>query len=148
ILRQKYGIVNRLTSSRAIARHPAIIPQAINLLSLRPNGSFLSYLKLTHITAGVRYGLRSVLLYSVIRLMSEDQLEDEAAIDGEITQYFSPHQSTAFSCCVQVHAACNSFGLSRQLPTVAWATDDFTSLRRNSGTLLSLTLLKDFLRDV
>ncbi|KAJ8099674.1 hypothetical protein POJ06DRAFT_254194 [Lipomyces tetrasporus] len=83
-----------------------------------------------------------------MRVMTEDEQEDEDAIDGEIAQYLSPHQPTAFSYCVQVHGACNSFGANHQLPSITWATDDFTALRLNSGALLKLTSLKAFLQEL
>ncbi|KAK9242371.1 hypothetical protein V1506DRAFT_547696 [Lipomyces tetrasporus] len=69
-------------------------------------------------------------------------------IDGEIELYLSPRLSTTFTYCVQVHAACSSYGSNHHLPTKTWATDDFTALRLNSGTLFSLTTLKGFIKEI
>ncbi|KAK9363893.1 hypothetical protein V1504DRAFT_430619 [Lipomyces starkeyi] len=123
-----------------ILRPKYIMPRAINLLSFKPEGSFLSYLQLMHITAAIRYVLGTVCDPTDEQAIS---MREVAAIDGEISQYLSPPQSPAFSYCVQVHAACNSFGLNHQLPTITWATDGL-----NSGALLTLTSLKHFLREL
>ncbi|KAK9234201.1 hypothetical protein V1525DRAFT_422466 [Lipomyces kononenkoae] len=48
ILRQKYGVVNRIDAETGCSTSSSpIIPRAINLLALRPNGSFLSYLQIS-----------------------------------------------------------------------------------------------------
>ncbi|KAK9249950.1 hypothetical protein V1507DRAFT_73037 [Lipomyces tetrasporus] len=149
ILRQNYGVVNKIDPDTGATKSSAyIIPRAINLLSLRPNGTFLGYLQITHITAAVRYTLRSIMLYRVMRVMTQEEQTDEPMVDREIELYLSPRLSTAFTYCVQVHAACRSYGSNHHLPTITWATDDFTALRLNSGTLFSLTTLKGFIKEM
>ncbi|KAK9241505.1 hypothetical protein V1506DRAFT_510374, partial [Lipomyces tetrasporus] len=134
ILRHRYG--------------PIIVPRAINLLSLRPSGTFVSYQHITHITAAIRYVLRSVMLYNVLARGDDGPEEDEATVDSDIGQFLSGNRSSAFAYCVQLHAACRSYGSHEQLPTITWATDDFTALRLTSGALLSLAALRQFLREL
>ncbi|KAK9241520.1 hypothetical protein V1506DRAFT_569446 [Lipomyces tetrasporus] len=43
-----------------------IVPWAINLLSLRPNGTFLNYGQITHNVAAISYCLRSIYLRSIV----------------------------------------------------------------------------------
>ncbi|KAK9481442.1 hypothetical protein V1527DRAFT_379303, partial [Lipomyces starkeyi] len=115
VLRQQFEVVNRLLPSGESQTSQYLVPRAINLLSLRPNGSFLSYLQIAHITAAMRYALRSTMLY---RVAKND-------IDEECQKFLVPRKSTSFSYCVQVHAACNKFGRKHTVPTITWATDDF-----------------------
>ncbi|KAK9357106.1 hypothetical protein V1504DRAFT_366085, partial [Lipomyces starkeyi] len=52
-----------------------------------------------------------------------------------------------FSYCVQVHAACRRFGQKNQVPTITWATDDFSALRLQSGSILTIGSLKLFIQE-
>ncbi|KAK9494587.1 hypothetical protein V1508DRAFT_350485 [Lipomyces doorenjongii] len=146
ILRHRYAVTNRVDDTGSSTASSYLVPRAINLLSLRLNGAFVSYQQITHITAAIRYVLRSIMLYNV--MAKDGQEEDEMAVDREIWQYLSRDQSSAFAYCVQVHAACSSYGSQGQLPTITWATGDFTALRLTSGVLLSLDALKLFLSEL
>ncbi|KAK9311251.1 hypothetical protein V1524DRAFT_411897 [Lipomyces starkeyi] len=57
VLLQQFDVVNRVLPSGESGVSQYLIARAINLLSLRPNGSFLSYMQITHITAAIRYAL-------------------------------------------------------------------------------------------
>ncbi|KAK9242699.1 hypothetical protein V1506DRAFT_464278 [Lipomyces tetrasporus] len=144
ILRHRYGVTNRIDPDTGASVASAyIVPRAINLLSLQPSGTFVSYQHITHITAAIRYVLRSVMLYNTIH-----KLLDRATVDSDIGQFLSGNRSSAFAYCVQLHAACRSYGSHDQLPMITWATDDFTALRLTSGALLSLAALRQFLREL
>ncbi|KAK9385128.1 hypothetical protein V1515DRAFT_582330 [Lipomyces mesembrius] len=126
ILRQSYGITNKVDPDTGASRTSAyIVPRAINLLALKRNGAFVHCQQITHITAAIRYVLRGIMLYNV---MTREEHDDESAIDRDISQFLSRHQSSTFAYCVQLHAACSSYGSHSQLPTITWATDDFTVL--------------------
>ncbi|KAK9481544.1 hypothetical protein V1527DRAFT_416653, partial [Lipomyces starkeyi] len=87
VLRQQFEVVNRLLPSGESGVSQYLVPRAINLLSLRPNGSFLSYLQVTHLTAAIRYALRSTMLYRVAK-----------STDPSITdEYVSVQVSLAYS---------------------------------------------------
>ncbi|KAK9341848.1 hypothetical protein V1522DRAFT_359142, partial [Lipomyces starkeyi] len=124
ILRQQFEVVNHILPTGESLALQYLVPRALSLLSLRPNGSFLSYLQISHVTAAMRYALRSTVLYRVARstkplLLTEDDIDDECA------RFLAPQKSTSFSYCVQVHAACRRFGQKNQVPTITWATDNF-----------------------
>lgn len=78
ILRQQFEVVNRLLPTGESVVSQYLVPRAISLLSLRPNGSFVSYLQITHVTAAMRYALRSTVLYRVAK-STEPLLLDEYA---------------------------------------------------------------------
>ncbi|KAK9244361.1 hypothetical protein V1506DRAFT_447689, partial [Lipomyces tetrasporus] len=44
-----------------------LVPRAINLLSLRPNGTFIQYGQITHIAAAITYCIRSTYMYTVLQ---------------------------------------------------------------------------------
>ncbi|KAK9426837.1 hypothetical protein V1505DRAFT_288635, partial [Lipomyces doorenjongii] len=146
IFRHKYEVVNKVNPQTGASQASSyLVPRAINLLSLRSNGTFRNYKQITHITAAIRYFLRSLMLYNATKDGNED---NDDTIEQDIAQYLSPVQASAFAYCVQVHAACNSYGSNDQLPTITWVTDDYTTLRLTSGALLSLHSLKGFLREL
>ncbi|KAK9349614.1 hypothetical protein V1523DRAFT_336970, partial [Lipomyces doorenjongii] len=68
-------------------------------------------------------------------------------IDEECQRFLVPGKSTSFSYCVQVHAACNKFGQKHTVPTITWATDDFSALRLQNGSILTITALKQFIHE-
>ncbi|KAK9310851.1 hypothetical protein V1524DRAFT_336604, partial [Lipomyces starkeyi] len=144
ILRQQFEVVNHILPTGESLALQYLVPRALSLLSLRPNGSFLSYLQISHVTAAMRYALRSTVLYRVARstkplLLTEDDIDDECA------RFLAPQKSTSFSYCVQVHAACRRFGQKNQVPTITWATDNFSALRLQSGSILTIGSLKSFI---
>ncbi|KAK9429337.1 hypothetical protein V1505DRAFT_172712 [Lipomyces doorenjongii] len=67
VLRQQFEVVNRLLPSGESGVSQYLVPRAINLLSFRPNGSFVSYTQITHLTAAIRCALRSTMLYRVAK---------------------------------------------------------------------------------
>ncbi|KAK9357325.1 hypothetical protein V1504DRAFT_398882 [Lipomyces starkeyi] len=144
VLLQQFDIVNRVLPSGESGVSQYLMPRAINLLSLRPNGSFLSYMQITHITAAIRYALRSTMLYRVAKA-DDLSMVDENHIDDECARFLVPQRSTSFSYCVQVHPACNKFGRKHQPPSITWATDDFSALRLPSGSILTISSLKKFI---
>ncbi|KAK9311335.1 hypothetical protein V1524DRAFT_457475 [Lipomyces starkeyi] len=142
ILRQQFEVVNHILPTGESLASQYLVPRALSLLSLRPNGSFLSYLQISHVTAAMRYALRSTVLYRVTKsteplLLTEDDIDDELA----------PQKSTSFSYCVQVHAACRRFGQKNQVLTITWATDNFSALRLQSGSILTIGSLKSFIQE-
>ncbi|KAK9482901.1 hypothetical protein V1527DRAFT_492317 [Lipomyces starkeyi] len=121
MLRKQFEVVNRLLPSGESQSPQYLVPRAINLLSLRPNGSFLSYLQITHITAAMRYALRSTMLYRVAKSADLSSI-DENDIDEECQKFLVPRKSMSFSYCIQVHAACNKFGRKHTVPTITLLT--------------------------
>ncbi|KAK9490470.1 P-loop containing nucleoside triphosphate hydrolase protein [Lipomyces doorenjongii] len=75
----------------------------------------------------------------------DPSIVNEDAIDEECQRFLVPGKSTSFSYCVQVHAACNKFGQKHTVPTITWATDDFSALRLQNGSILTITALKQFI---
>ncbi|KAK9481550.1 hypothetical protein V1527DRAFT_455904 [Lipomyces starkeyi] len=124
ILRQQFEVVNYILPTGESLASQYLVPRAITLLSLRSNGSFLSYLQIGHVTAAMR-----------------DDIDDECA------RFLAPQMSTSFSYCVQVHAACRRFGQKNQVPKITWATDDFSALRLQSGSILTIGSLKSFIQE-
>ncbi|KAK9241528.1 hypothetical protein V1506DRAFT_525349 [Lipomyces tetrasporus] len=124
ILRQQFEVVNRLLPTGESEASQYLVPRAISLLSLRPNGSFVSYLQITHVTAAMR---------------------DD--VDEECSKFLTPQKSASFSYCVQAHAACNKFGQKHQVPTITWATNDFSAVRLQSGSILTINSLKSFIQE-
>ncbi|KAK9354712.1 hypothetical protein V1523DRAFT_127243 [Lipomyces doorenjongii] len=102
-------------------------------------------MQITHITAAIRYALRSTMLYRVAKAEGLSVL-DEDHID-ECARFLVPQTSTSFSYCVQVHAACSKFGQKHQPPAITWATFDFSALRLPSGSILTIRSLKEFIQE-
>ncbi|KAK9427525.1 hypothetical protein V1505DRAFT_379848 [Lipomyces doorenjongii] len=95
VLLQEFDVVNRVLRSGESGVSQYLVRRAINLLSLRPNGSFLNYMQITHITAAIRYALRSTMLYRVTK--AEDvSVADENHIDDECARFLVPQRSTSF----------------------------------------------------
>ncbi|KAK9310844.1 hypothetical protein V1524DRAFT_457875 [Lipomyces starkeyi] len=86
------------------------------------------------------------MLYRVAK-STDPSITDEDAIDEECQRFLVPRKSTSSSYCVQVHAACNKFGQKHTVPTITWATDDFSALRLQSGSILTITALKQFINE-
>ncbi|KAK9489747.1 hypothetical protein V1508DRAFT_361411 [Lipomyces doorenjongii] len=148
VLLQEFDVVNRVLPSGESGVSQYLVARAINLLSLRSNGFFLNYMQITHITAAIRYALRSTMLYRVTK--AEDvSVADEYAetIDDVWAGFLVPQRSTSFSYCVQVHSACNKFGQKHQPPAITWATDDFSALWLPSGSILTIRSLKRFIQE-
>ncbi|KAK9489516.1 hypothetical protein V1508DRAFT_400776 [Lipomyces doorenjongii] len=134
-LRHEYGITNKVDPDTEASRASSyIVPRAINLLAFRANGTFLNYPQITHIAAAIRYVLRSIMLYN---LMAEGDNDDEAAVGQRYCSVLitEPVVSVCILCPV---TSCSSYGSHSQLPTITWATDDFTALRLISGALLTV----------
>ncbi|KAK9329089.1 hypothetical protein V1520DRAFT_187470 [Lipomyces starkeyi] len=73
ILRQSYGITNKVDPDTGASRTSVyIVPRAINLLALKRNDAFVHYQRITHITAAIRYVLRSIMLYNVMTREEQD----------------------------------------------------------------------------
>ncbi|KAK9371664.1 uncharacterized protein V1513DRAFT_428322 [Lipomyces chichibuensis] len=86
------------------------------------------------------------MLYRVAK-SAEPSIIDENDIDEECQKFLVPRKSTSFSYCVQVHVACNKFGRKHTVPTITWATDDFSALRLQNGSILTMNALKDFIQE-
>ncbi|KAK9481902.1 hypothetical protein V1527DRAFT_516243 [Lipomyces starkeyi] len=135
VLLQQFDVVNRVLPSGESGVSQYLIQRAINLLSLRPNGSFLSYMQITHITAAIRYALRSTMLYRVTKA------EDLSAVDENHVD----DECAAVSGAPKVHP--DKFGRKHQPPSITWATDDFSALRLPSGSILTISALKEFIHE-
>ncbi|KAK9482254.1 hypothetical protein V1527DRAFT_34068 [Lipomyces starkeyi] len=57
ILRQQFEVVNYILPTGESLASQYLVHRAISLLSLRPNGSFLSYLQIGHVTAAMSYAV-------------------------------------------------------------------------------------------
>ncbi|KAK9327811.1 P-loop containing nucleoside triphosphate hydrolase protein [Lipomyces starkeyi] len=68
-------------------------------------------------------------------------------IDGECERYLVAKKSTSFSYCVKVHAACKKYDRKHTVPKITWATDDFSALRLENGGILTISSLKDFIKE-
>ncbi|KAK9311720.1 hypothetical protein V1524DRAFT_450145 [Lipomyces starkeyi] len=139
VLLQQFDVVNRVLPSGESGVSQYLIPRAINLLSLRPNGPFLSYMQITHITAAIRYALRSIIIpayiaqhYALQSCKSRASICGRNHIDDECARFLVPQRSTSFSYCVQP-------------PWITWATDDFSALRLPSGSILTISSRKEFI---
>ncbi|KAK9427025.1 hypothetical protein V1505DRAFT_95350 [Lipomyces doorenjongii] len=93
VLRQQFEVVNRLLPSGESGVSQYLVPRAINLLSFRPNGSFVSYIQITHLTAAIRYALRSTMLYRVAKSI-DPSIANEDGIDEECQGFLVPGKSS------------------------------------------------------
>ncbi|KAK9426841.1 hypothetical protein V1505DRAFT_318497, partial [Lipomyces doorenjongii] len=65
ILHQESDPVNLVNEDGVSQASMTLVPWAINLLSLRPNGTFIPYGQITHNVAAITYYLRSAFIYSI-----------------------------------------------------------------------------------
>ncbi|KAK9233691.1 hypothetical protein V1525DRAFT_351435, partial [Lipomyces kononenkoae] len=147
ILRQQFDVVNHVDDSGVSSVSQFLIPRAINLLSLKPNGTFLRYGQITHNVAAITYCLRCTFVHNVASRLDPLTRSNEI-VDTEISQSLNPTGSTAFSYCVQVHGACRTYGFKHILPTITWGNGEHNALRLESGEILTIASLKDFAHDL
>ncbi|KAK9240815.1 hypothetical protein V1525DRAFT_335931, partial [Lipomyces kononenkoae] len=132
-----YGVTNTIDPHTGTSTASSyVIPRAIDLLSLKRNGSFVKYRQITHISAAIRYVLRSIMLYKVT---TNNEAHDK---------FLSRNRSSGFAYCVQVPAACSIYASYSQLPTLTWASDDFMALRLPGGSIFSLNSLNKLVQDL
>ncbi|KAK9489581.1 hypothetical protein V1508DRAFT_444480 [Lipomyces doorenjongii] len=137
ILRQESDIVNLIDDNGASLASQLLVPRVINLLSLRPNGTFVQYGQITHIAAAITYCIRCTFIHSVVsrpnpmsrtgyvlmsiviwfkylrRIHVLGQLTiyiHRDIVGNEIKRFLNPTGSTPYSYCVQVHGACRTYG--------------------------------------
>ncbi|KAK9357102.1 hypothetical protein V1504DRAFT_399176, partial [Lipomyces starkeyi] len=147
ILCQESDTVNFTDDNGVGLASQLLVPRAINLLSLRPNGTFAQYGQITHIAAAITYCIRSTFIYRVSTRDDPTSRSGEA-IDNDIQRFLNPAGSTPYGYCVQVHGACRTYGSKHVLPTITWANSHYTALRLASGELLTVASLKSFVKEL
>ncbi|KAK9482148.1 hypothetical protein V1527DRAFT_383993, partial [Lipomyces starkeyi] len=143
ILRQESDIVNLIDDNGASLASQLLVPRAINLLSLRPNGTFVQYGQITHIAAAITYCIRCTFIHNVVSRPNPMSRTGDI-VDKEIKRFLNPTGSTPYSYCVQVHGACRTYGSKHALPTITWANSAHTALRLEGGVLFTVNGLKEF----
>ncbi|KAK9349976.1 hypothetical protein V1523DRAFT_442904 [Lipomyces doorenjongii] len=124
-----------------------LVPRVINLLSLRPNGTFVQYGQITHSAAAITYCIRCTFIHSVVS-RPNPMSRTVDIVDNEIKRFLNPTGSTPYSYCVQVHGACRTYGSKNALPTITWANSAHTALRLEGGILFTVNGLKEFSRSL
>ncbi|KAK9481696.1 hypothetical protein V1527DRAFT_499603 [Lipomyces starkeyi] len=147
ILRQELDIVNLIDDNGASLASQLLVPRAINLLSLRPNGTFLQYGQITHIAAAITYCIRCTFIHNVVSRPNPMSRTGDI-VDKEIKRFLNPTGSTPYSYCVQVHGACRTYGSKHALPTITWANSTHTALRLEGGVLFTVDGLKEFVLEL
>ncbi|KAK9482211.1 hypothetical protein V1527DRAFT_415667 [Lipomyces starkeyi] len=148
ILCQESDTVNFTDDNGVGLASQLLVPRAINLLSLRPNGTFAQYGQITHIAAAITYCIRSTFIDTVLSTRTDPASRSGEAIDNEIQRFLNPAGPTPYGYCVQVHGACRTYGTKHVLPTITWANSHYTALRLASGELLTVASLKSFVQDL
>ncbi|KAK9357798.1 hypothetical protein V1504DRAFT_436397 [Lipomyces starkeyi] len=150
ILQQESEVANIMADDISVGlASQLLIPWAINLLSLRPNGTFVQYGQITHNVAAITYCIRSTFMYSVAtRPRMQHHVRGMEAVYKEIQRYLNPAGSTPYSYCVHVHGACRTYGSKHSMPTITWANSACTALRLESGELFTVTNLKEFIQEL
>ncbi|KAK9481503.1 hypothetical protein V1527DRAFT_499698 [Lipomyces starkeyi] len=144
ILRQESNLIDNNGASLA---SQLLVPRAINLPSLRPNGTFVQYGQITHIAAAITYCIRCTFIHNVASRPNPMSRTGDI-VDKEIKRFLNPTGSTPYSYCVQVHGACRTYGSKHALPTITWATSAHTALRLEGGVLLTVDGLKEFVHEL
>ncbi|KAK9357364.1 hypothetical protein V1504DRAFT_442867 [Lipomyces starkeyi] len=147
ILRQESDIVNLIDDNGASLASQLLVPRAINLLSLRPNGTFVQYGQITHIAAAITYCIRCTFIHNVVSRPNPMSRTGDI-VDKEIKRFLNPTGSTPYSYCVQVHGACRTYGSKHALPTITWANSAHTALRLEGGVLFTVDGLKEFVHEL
>ncbi|ODQ68754.1 hypothetical protein LIPSTDRAFT_31150 [Lipomyces starkeyi NRRL Y-11557] len=93
ILQQESEVVNFIAENAAGLASQLLVPWAINLLSLRPTGTFVQYGQITHNVAAITYCIRSTFIYSVATRPHAASRTGEA-VDNEIHRFLNPAGST------------------------------------------------------
>ncbi|KAK9336294.1 hypothetical protein V1521DRAFT_32427 [Lipomyces starkeyi] len=107
-MRQESDIVNLTDHNGASLASQLLVPRAINLLSLRPEGTFVQYGQITHIAAAITYCISCTFIHDVSRPNPMSRIGD--IVGKEIQRFLNPTGSTPYSYCVQVHGACRTYG--------------------------------------
>ncbi|KAK9241552.1 hypothetical protein V1506DRAFT_465881 [Lipomyces tetrasporus] len=147
VLYQESDTVNFTDDNGVALASQLLVPRAINLLSLRPNGTFIQYGQITHIAAAITYCIRSTYMYTVATRNDQASRSGEA-IDNEVQRFLNPAGPTPYGYCVQVHGACRTYGSKYVLPTITWANSQYTALRLASGELLTVASLKAWVQEL
>ncbi|KAK9242702.1 hypothetical protein V1506DRAFT_555903 [Lipomyces tetrasporus] len=95
ILCQEFDVVNRVdVGANSVCQF--LIPRAINLLSLRSNGTFLQYGQITHNVAAMTYCLRCIFIHNVATSKPRRCAPSIEIVDTEISQFLNPAGSTPY----------------------------------------------------